>query len=176
MNFTNKTQKSIETCPRCDGDMSLKRKTDDKGNNVKLFVCEDCNGIFMYPGNYQIIKDKRLIQEVESKKKKDDENKYHPVGWWFFYPYIMSTGNASHSAFAHFGGGSFGGGGGSDSGSSRSGGVSSCACVSCACVSACACACACAGGGAAGCAPKNKIKQIDLDKFYRGKNVKTKMS
>lgn len=163
MNFTNKNQKTIETCPRCDGDMSLKRKTDDKGNNVKLFVCEDCSGIFMYPGNYQIIKDKRLIQEKESKDKKDKEDKYHPVGWWWFYPYIMSTGNASHSAFAHYGGASYGGGGGSDSGG-RSTSVSTC--VSCACVSACACACACASGGAAGCSPKNKIKQIDLNKYY----------
>jgi hypothetical protein len=168
MNFTNKTQKLIETCPRCDGDMSLKKKTDDKGNIVKIFYCEDCDGLFMYPKNYQIIKDKRLLQEVDSKKKKDDEDKYHPIGWWWFYPYIHSTGTASHSAFAHYGGASYGGGGGSDSGSRSSPSVSTC--VSCACVSACACACACAGGGAAGCSPKNKLKQIDLNKFYKNVN------
>jgi hypothetical protein len=169
MNFTNKTQKMINTCPRCDGTMSPKRRTDDKGNAVKIFVCDDCYSIFMYPKNYQIIKDNRLLQEKDAKDKKDKEDKYHPNTWWLFYPHIMSTGSMSHSSIAHFGGGSFGGGGGSDSGSSssRSSSPSYSSCVSCACVSACACACACAGGGAAGCAPKDKIKQIDIRKLYK---------
>lgn len=174
MNFTNKEQKTINTCPRCDGDMFSKRKTDEKGNAVKIFVCEDCDGIFMYPGNYQIIKDNRLLQEKDAKDKKEKEDKYHPNSWWLFYPYIMSTGSASHSSIAHFSGGSFGGGGGSDSGSSRSSSVSSSGCVSCACVSACACACACAGGGGAGCAPKDKINfhQINIEKLYKKKKLK----
>lgn len=170
---TNKTTKFSEErklsfiCPKCDGDMKRKERIHGK-DKLAIYVCEDCDGIWLNKGDYQIIKDKRLEQEKEEKKRKDEGEDYHPIAWWFFYPYIHSTGAASHSSIASYGGGSFGGGG-----SSVSTGVSSC--VSCACVSACACACACAGGGgggAAGCAPKNKLKQIQLDRLYPKQKAK----
>lgn len=163
-NLTNKKTstepKSVITkCPRCEGKMS-KRERNKDGISAVIFVCEDCEGLWLNKGMYQTIKDKRLEQEDAAKKKKDDEDHYFPMAWWLFYPHIGTTGAASTSTITHFGGGKSGGGGSSGSY------VSSCACVSCACVSACACACACAGGGAAGCSPKNKLKQIQLDKLY----------
>lgn len=155
-------RKPISKCPSCEGDMTRKDRTTDEGKKATIYVCEDCEGIWLNKGNYQIIKDKRLMQEEENEKRRKDGKDHHASSWWLFYPYFMSTGHSSQAAFASYGGGSSGGGGSSFSASSC---VAS-SCVSCACVSACACACACAGGGAAGCAPKNKMKQIDLNKFY----------
>jgi Zn-finger nucleic acid-binding protein len=157
--FTGKIAKYKRLCPRCEEKLHKKTRTYKKTDKVlTIFICEECEGIWLDRNSYQGLKDVREDQEKEQKKKRDDDGGWFPIYWWFFYPHIISTGPYS-TAGMKYGGGSSGGAG---AGGGYSGGGVSCACVSCACVSSCACACACAGGGAAGCSPKNKYHQIDL--------------
>jgi Zn-finger nucleic acid-binding protein len=144
-------------CPRCEGAMSKVTKI-YKGDSTSILVCDDCSGIWLDRGQFDKIKKIRNEQEDEQKKKRDEGGEWFPIYWWLFYPHICATGALSVQAFK-FGGGESGGAG-------KSGGYdSSPSCVSCACVAACACACACAGSGAAGCSPKNKLSQIDIEKI-----------
>jgi Zn-finger nucleic acid-binding protein len=163
-------KKHKTVCPRCEGKMHKKSRA-----GASIFVCENCEGIWLDRGTYQKIKDKRAEQEslqkdkVEKAKqlvsgKKTDEDRevhvhYYPSYWWWFYPYIGHTGTYCKQAICADNKSS---GGSESSSSSYESSSSSCACVSCACVAACACACACAGGSAAGCSPKNKFNQISL--------------
>lgn len=152
-------------CMRCEGDMEKVTKTVDS-KTMTIYPCDDCSGLWLNSGMYQLIKDKRLLQEKENKSKKCTSRSLLPA-YWLFYPHIYSTGPVSQSHVAKFSGGSSGGGGTSGSYAATSSYHSSCvsSCVSCACVSACACACACAGGGAAGCSPKDTIEGINIRKL-----------
>jgi Zn-finger nucleic acid-binding protein len=161
----------MTSCPRCDGSMKTVTETLENGETLSIDVCKDCGGIWAEKGVYQQIKVKRLRQEKEYEhklKEQNADNDPYPQSWWLFYPHIYNTGSMSHKClrdeFPRTHGRGIGGG------HSRGGGgcVYSCACVSCACAASCACACACAGGGAAGCAPKNKIPQINLNILFKG--------
>lgn len=144
-------------CPRCEGKFKRHVRT-LKGQKYSIYHCEDCKGLWINHGQYQPIKDKRKeqIEIVKAKiekaggKDKMKREDYYDDNWWFFYPILFVHRpyiRPSPPARVH---------------KSSSSSYSSCACVSCACVASCACACACAGGGAAGCAPKNKISQINF--------------
>jgi Zn-finger nucleic acid-binding protein len=141
------TTTATNVCPRCHGTYKKVTKTVE-GKDIIIYPCQNCGGIWVNKGTYQMIKEKRLDQDklqqdklqlVGGKEAAQKKALYRP-SWWFFYPYIYYPQRYRQffsplpSQVQH-----------------------SCACVSCACVSSCACACACAGGGAAGCAPKNTM-------------------
>jgi uncharacterized protein len=141
------TTTATNVCPRCHGTFKKVTKATD-GKDIIIYPCQDCGGIWVNKGAYQVIKEKRLEQDKLQQDKlqlvgdKEAEQKkalYQP-SWWYFYPYIYYP----HRYRSYFP-------------PPPSPVQHSCACVSCACVSACACACACAGGGAAGCAPKDTM-------------------
>jgi len=137
----------VGACPRCDGTMETVTRS-SAHQDYRIYVCNDCRGIWMNKNIYQAIKDKRVEQDAEQQqklalageKKTDVKQAYYAPSWWWFYPYIFYPSRYQKTIapvpppVPH-----------------------SCACVSCACVSSCACACACAGGGAAGCAPKETM-------------------
>ena len=142
-------------CPRCDE--SLKKVTKTKDNESQtIYVCEECDGLWLKHGTYQVIKDKREEQiSLQRNKLSVKKGDYYDDDWWYFHPYIYYPYWLFRPHYRS-----------SSSSSSSSSSYSShascvCACVSCACVASCACACACAGGGAAGCSPKEK-GQIDF--------------
>ena len=151
--FTGRKCEVLSKCPRCDGKVEKKEKTIGI-KTYRIFVCDDCDGIWLEHETYDALKEARGKQIGEAKTKlasagttktKDD---YYDDDWWLFYPYIVFCPRtyryrAPPSRTART--------------SSRSSYTSSCACVSCACVASCACACACASSGAAGCAPKNRV-------------------
>lgn len=143
-------------CPRCEGE--LKKVTREEHT---IYACEDCKGIWMDHGLYDVIR-KKLDSQLEQARQRieraggrsvasrsdyydDDHFYFYP---WIYYHVLYSRPSAPRTS--------------SSSRSSSSSSYSSCACVSCACVASCACACACAGGGAAGCAPKSKA-QINFE-------------
>lgn len=157
--FTGRKCETIPKCPRCDGKVEKKEKTIDS-KTYRIFVCDDCDGIWLEHETYDALKEVRGKQIEKAKLKLDKantttktKNDYYDNDWWLFYPYIIFCPRAYHYRSPP-----------SRSRASSSSYTSSCACVSCACVASCACACACAGGGAAGCAPKNKICQINFEK------------
>lgn len=151
----------INKCPRCEGKLLKVERKDDSKTHV-IYVCDDCRGIWMDKGSFQMVKDKRAEQNTAFKSSLtgSGSSTATPVSrdTWLFYPYIyyplwfrkhdtvlQAEKKASSTAYH----------------SSSSSCVHS-SCVSCACVAACAACCACAGGGAAGCAPKNKIEDKKL--------------
>jgi len=150
----------VTKCIRCDSKMKTITKLIN-GNIISIFICEDCDGLWLNKGTYQKIKDERTKQQKLQQKKfasstsssrvRDD---YYDTSWWLFYPYIFIPRPYRYISPRK-----------PTSTTSRSSSHSSC--VSCACVVSCAACCACAGGGAAGCSPKNKYPQIT---FFEGKN------
>ena len=157
----------INKCPRCEGKISKVERKEETKTHI-IYVCDDCKGIWMNKGTFQVIKDKRAEQNTKFKESLTGSGSSLstpiPRNNWFFYPYIyypiwfrrhdtvLQEEKKSSSTTYH------------SSSSSDSSSSYHSSCVSCACVASCACACACAGGGAAGCAPKNKIPQIIFER------------
>ena len=155
--FTGRKCEVLSKCPRCDGKVEKKEKTMGI-KTYRIFVCDDCDGIWLEHETYNALKEARGKQIGEAKTKLDGagtkkvKDDYYNDDWWLFYPYIVFCPRTYHYNPPPS----------RTSRTSSSSYTSSCACVSCACVASCACACACAGSGAAGCSPKNKISQINF--------------
>lgn len=154
----------IIKCIRCDSKIKKITKTVDS-DQLSIFVCEDCDGLWLNKGSYQKIKDERIKQQKLQQKKftistssSRVRNDYYGTSWWIFYPYIFIPRPYRYIPPRK-----------STSSTTSRSSSSSCACVSCACVVSCAACCACAGGGAAGCAPKNKYPQITFDDYAKKK-------